>query len=620
MHLDHETPDRKLKHALSMQDLFFLCMGGIIGSGWLFAVLGAAAVAGPAVIISWIIGGILIMFIALTYAELSGMIPRSGAIVRYPHLTHGGFTGFILGWAYLLSSVAVPSIEAIAVVSYSSSYLPFHLTYVDKASNVTLLTASGVIFALLLMIAFFCLNYFGVRLFSRLNTIITWWKFILPVLTFILLFFAFKGSNFTAGNGFFALGLPSVFQAIAVSGIVFAYGGFRQGLDFGGEARNPQRDVPRATLLAVAAAIVIYLLLQVAFIGAINWAGAGVTLGNWAKLGASSWANAPFASELRSSGFALLVSFVVFLNIDAWVSPAGTGLVYTGTCTRTIFGMSMDGYFPSLFTRMSRYGIPLASLVLTLVIGVLFLLPLPSWYLLVGFISSASVLTYIMGGAGLTVLRRTASELHRPFRLSGASILAPISFIAAGLIFYWAGTSILNYVIPAVFVGLPLYAWFYAPRRLGVKPSIAIMTGVVFLVALILTAYFGPLGAAAGHGILSFGPYVALVFSEIAGFTAILWAAARSEHREEFKAGLWLIAFIFAIYILSYFGPYGPLPAAQQIPFPFDTLIAAVIALGAYFWASFAGYRTPEVDEIVRNNEAVIAEDTGVEAGAAPIG
>lgn len=92
-----EASDRKLHHAMSLQQLLFLSMGGIIGSGWLFAVLGADATAGPAAVVSWILGGIFVLLIALAYAEVAGMLPRSGAIIRYPALTHGAFVGFILG-------------------------------------------------------------------------------------------------------------------------------------------------------------------------------------------------------------------------------------------------------------------------------------------------------------------------------------------------------------------------------------------------------------------------------------------------------------------------------------------------------------------------------------------
>jgi amino acid transporter len=81
-------------------ELFYIGLGGIIGSGWLFATLYAAENAGGASILSWIIGGVLISFMALAYAEISSAIPKSGGIARYPHYTHGGLVGFIMTWAY----------------------------------------------------------------------------------------------------------------------------------------------------------------------------------------------------------------------------------------------------------------------------------------------------------------------------------------------------------------------------------------------------------------------------------------------------------------------------------------------------------------------------------------
>lgn len=626
MALDHEAADRQLKKTLSLQDLFFLSMGGIIGSGWLFAVLGADNIAGPAVIISWIIGGILTLFIALTYAEVAGMLPRSGAIVRYPHLTHGGFTGYLLGWSFFLSAVAVPTIEAEAVVQYAAPYI-HGLTTLDKSINKQILTGGGMIFAAILIAIFFFLNYFGVRFFGTVNTVITWWKFVLPALTFVFLMFAFHGSNFTAGGGFFAQGVPAIFQAIAISGIVFSYLGFRQALDFGGEAKNPQRDVPIATIASVVAATILYTLLQVGFTGAINWHAAGIPVGDWARLAGSKFAAAPFASELRGSSLALLAAFAVLLQIDAYVSPGGTGLVYTGTTSRTLFGMSIDGYFPSLFTKVSRFGVPLPALIATVVIGWFFLLPLPSWYLLVGFISSATVLTYLTGGVGLAVFRRTAGELHRPFRLRAAALLAPVSFISAGLIVFWSGTATLTYVVGAVFIGLPLYAWFYAPSRLGVKKSVAYLTGLGFLIAFLITGYFGPFylaGADFDHpGGLGFGPYIGLVIVEVAIFALIMRLFALDENRQEIGASLWFLGFLFAIYIVSYFSDFGPLPKGQHLAFPIGTIVAAVISLACYYWAVNLGFKTREITEIIGREMASeaggIAETAGT-VGPNPLG
>src|SRR5487761_1583178 len=121
---EFEDADRHLRKGLTFTSLLFLSLSGIIGSGWLFAVLKAAGIAGPAAIVSWLIGGIFVMFIAFSWSEISAMLPRTGGIVRYPYLTHGGFTGWLVGWSYWLSAVTVPAIEAEAVVTYVGGRFP----------------------------------------------------------------------------------------------------------------------------------------------------------------------------------------------------------------------------------------------------------------------------------------------------------------------------------------------------------------------------------------------------------------------------------------------------------------------------------------------------------------
>ena len=593
---EYESQDKHLRKELSFQDLFFLSMSGIIGSGWLLAVLGADAIAGPAVVLSWLIGGILVLIIALNYAEIAGMIPRSGAIVRYPHMTHGSYTGYVLAWSYFLSAVTVPTIEAEAVVTYASSYIKgLTFTATVNGSSVTLLSGLGILFALVLIVAFFLLNYFGIKTLGRINTIITWWKFVIPALTFIFLFFVFRANNFSQFGGFAPMGSAPIFEAIPTAGIVFSYLGFRQALDYGGEARNPQRDIPRATIISVIAATILYTLLQLSFTGAIHWSVLGIPVGAWSKLDASKWATAPFASALEATGVAFFAAFAVLLNIDAYVSPGGTGLVYTGTAARTVYGIAVDNYLPPFFARVNeRWGVPIVSLVTATIIGLVFLLPLPSWYLLVGFISSATVLTYLMGGVGLQVLRRTARDLHRPYRLAGASILSPLGFIAAALIVYWSGTSLLNYLVTAIVLGLPLFAWIYAPRKLGINQLSGLIAGIVMLIAVLVTGYFGLYAPTT----LPFFTYFILLAVEVLLFSGYLWFACVPEKRHEITSSAWLLVLLFGLYLLTYFGAFGPLKT-PILAFPLDTIIAAIFSLIIFYWAVAAGHSTPEIEAIV---------------------
>ena len=104
--------------------LFMLSMNGIIGSGWLFAPMYAAKIAGPAAIISWLIGGIAAILIALTFAELSTMLPVAGGTAHIPQLSHGAFASFLLSWIAWITSLMLAPIEVQAVLQYSSLFFP----------------------------------------------------------------------------------------------------------------------------------------------------------------------------------------------------------------------------------------------------------------------------------------------------------------------------------------------------------------------------------------------------------------------------------------------------------------------------------------------------------------
>src|SRR6202034_1773382 len=117
--------------------LMFTGLGPIIGSGWLFGAWRAAQLAGPDAIYAWIIGAVVILFVALTYAEQGAMFPESGGAVRYGHYSHGSLVGFIAGWAAWIAIVSVIPVEAEASVQCMSSW-PWgwaHALYVHAANG-----------------------------------------------------------------------------------------------------------------------------------------------------------------------------------------------------------------------------------------------------------------------------------------------------------------------------------------------------------------------------------------------------------------------------------------------------------------------------------------------------
>ncbi len=597
-----EAPDRRLHRAVGLWRLLFLGVSAQIGSGWLFAVLKAAGVAGPAATVSWLVGGVLMGLIALAFAELATMLPRSGAIVRYPYLSHGPFTGWIIGWGYWLSAVSIPPIEAEAVLTYIGGRFPGAGLLQTKAGVPVLAWPWGILCGIGLMIIFFAINFVGVRLLSESNFWVTVWKLVIPTATFCFLFVIFRGSNFTAFGGFAPHGAAAIFHALGTSGIIFSMIGIRQALDFGGEARNPQRDIPLATCGSILIPVALYIVLQVAFLGALNWHSAGLHPGDWAGLTGSSWASGPFFHALDAAGIAALASFGTVLLIDAGISPSGTGLVYLGTATRSLYGLSIHRNLPRVFERVGRLGIPWLSLTASLVIGCLFFIPAPSWYQLVGFISAAAVMTFVTGGVGLQVLRRTAPALARPFRLPAAWLWAPVGFLAATEILYWSGFTVIINVVAATFIGLPIFTWYYAWRAGWTNRIAGAVLGVVFLAAWIYINRMGGwvLTASGSHapGGWSFGVYDSAFSAAVVAFCVALALLSNRTGRRHVAAAAWFIFLLLATLPLSYYGHYGPL-RTPPVGFPWGVLIEAGIGLAAYFWGVRSGFLSEEMREIL---------------------
>src|SRR5207244_1927659 len=132
----------------------------------------------------------------------------------------------------------------------------------------------------LLMPTFAAINFVAMRLFSKVNSAITWWKVAIPVLTILVLLFKFHGGNFNSHGGFLPLGTKALFAAIPGAGIVFAYLGFEQADQLAGEIKDPSRNLPRAIITAILLCTAIYVMLQIVFIGALHpsdlnhgWAG-----------------------------------------------------------------------------------------------------------------------------------------------------------------------------------------------------------------------------------------------------------------------------------------------------------------------------------------------------------
>lgn len=517
-------------------------LGSIIGSGWLFGAWRAAEVAGPAALIAWILGTIIILFIGLTYAELGTMFPEAGGMVRYGHFSHGSLVGYISGWANWIAIVSVIPVEAEASAQYMSSW---SFTWAHNLYNTHdhQLSTAGLLIAAILVIVYFLLNYFTVQLFARVNTAITIFKFIIPGLTIIGLIVAgYHSSNFTHYNGFMPNGWAGVLTAIATSGIVFAFNGFQSPVNLAGEAKNPQRSIPIAVIGSILMAGVIYVLLQLAFIGAVK---PSMLAKGWGHI----QLNSPFADLAIAWGLNWLA---LLLFADAFISPSGTGMTYTATTARMIYGMERNGYFPKVFGFINpKVGVPRAAMWLNLLVSFIFLFLFRGWGSLASVISVATLISYVTGPISVMVFRNhDATLLHRPLKIKGMQFIAPIAFIMASLIYYWAQWPLTGKVTIIMVLGLPIYLYYQAKSNWN------------------------------GFG-------------------------------RDLKAGLWLLVYLVYMAFISYIGS-NKFNGINIIPYGWDFIVIIGSSLIFYGWGIKSGYLTKDLENGYQLHEAEAQTDAKI--------
>jgi amino acid transporter len=512
----------------------------IIGSGWLFGAWYATSAAGAAGLVGWLIGGAAIIILALIHAELGGMYPVAGGTARFPHFAFGSVAGISFGFFSWLQAITVAPIECYAVFQYASYY--WHSVYNTKTGNVTGL---GFAMTIVLMAIFTIINFLAMRWFSRVNSAITWWKVAIPVLAIIVLFTKFHGGNFHMGGGFFPIGAgwKALFAAIPSAGIVFAYLGFEQADQLAGEVKNPQRNVPLGVIGAILLGTAIYCLLDVVFVGALT--PHMLAHGPFALATNTGLGSGPFAFLAGAAGLGWLA---IILRIDAFISPFGTGLIYTTSTSRVGYGLARNRYYPQFFQKVDSRGVPWISLILTFVFGLIFLLPFPSWHSLVGLVTGASVLMYAGAPLAMGAFRKQVPEANRPFRLAGAGVLAPLGFFVANMLIYWSGLTTV---------------W---------KLGVCIVIGYVVI--------------------------------------GIFMAFDKGRPPLDWKSASWLPVYLIGMGLISWFGQFSgesskkPPLNTGLIPFWWDILVVFIFSLVIYYWARAVRLPREEMMELVSRQAA----------------
>lgn len=432
-----------LKRSIGTLSLLFAAVGGIVGSGWLLGPLFAAQFAGPSAVLSWVIGGCLMMIIALTFAELASSFPLAGGTVRFLQLSHGPLVSFSMSWIGWLASVAVAPIETMALLHYATAYLPWLMHTVN---GVYLLTHSGTAIAALLLFLMCILNSVGVKILTQTNSFVVILKLLVPIATLIIIFHhAFHLDNFTT-CGFAPLGIKGILAALPLAGVVFSFIGYSPAIQLAGEAKNPQRSIPIAIIGSLSLCLILYVLLQIVFIGSIA---PSSLLHGWSQLRFEGDAG-PFAGIALSLGLAW---FAKILFIDAALSPFGTGLIYTATAARMCYALGKNGLLPHSLLTINRFGIPIKLVGINFVVGMFLFLPFPTWQNMMSFLVSSFVFAYAVGPLSLIVLRKTLPDHPRPFRVPQPYLFCLLAFYICNLILYWTGWLIVSKMLVAIAVG-----------------------------------------------------------------------------------------------------------------------------------------------------------------------
>lgn len=499
---------RHMKREIGLIGLTFVAVSGVLGSGWLFAPLLASQQAGPASIVAWAIGGVAILLIALTFAEISAMLPVPGGIARLPQFSHGNVVAMAMGWSAWIGYNSTVSIEVAAMLRYLAPHVSWMSGDLSDWRTLS--------FAIFLLALFTVINALGVQFFTRINSTMTWIKIAIPlIITGTLLWSRFDPANFTAPQtgGFSPFGMHGIFAAVSTGGIIFSYIGFRHAIDMAGEVRNPGRMIPLALVLSVIICFIVYAGLQIAFVGAMpssmltaGWNGIMVN----ARLG-------PIDAVATSLG---LLWLVALLNVGAVIGPFGGGLVAAGSNGRLAYALARNGFFPKFLAGLSKRDIPLSALLLNFVVSTLILMVF-SFDEIVSLNGAAIVLSFIVGPIAVVALRDLLPNQRRPLRLPAVKLIGAAAFMVATLIIYWSGWDTISQLGVVLLLGLVLFIihgrWL-SPGPLDFREASWLLP---YLVGIGLFSYFGTFG---GTGVLPFGWDIVAI--AIFSFAIFAWAIA----------------------------------------------------------------------------------------------
>lgn len=389
----------RLKRTMGVGQLTMFSVGATLGTG-IFVVLGEAApLAGPAVVLAFVLAAVTALLSALSYAELAGTIPVSGSSYSYAYATMGELVAWVCGWCLLLEYAVSVSAVAVGWGQYLNEFLAGTIgVAIPTALSDPPGPDGGVVnipaIAVVLLATWLLLR--GASESATANTVMVVLKIAVLAFFCVVAFTAFDSDNLTP---FAPMGLAGISAAGAK--VFFSYIGFDAASTAGEEARNPTRDLPRAIMLSLGIVTATYVLVGLAAVAAVHYT----------DLGESEASLAMVLTETTDSAWPAVV-----LSIGAVIAIASVVLVVLYGQTRILFAMSRDGLIPRVFSKVNpRRQVPSANIwIVSAFVSLLAgFIPLGE---LADATSIGTLFAFALVNIGVIILRRTRPDLPRSFR------------------------------------------------------------------------------------------------------------------------------------------------------------------------------------------------------------
>jgi len=450
--LQAELGTRKdFRRVLGLWQLTAIGLGGIIGVG-IFVLAGqqAAANAGPAVAISFIIAGIASAAAALCYAEFSGLIPVTGSAYTYGYAVLGEGIAWLIGWDLLLEYALIVAAVASGWSGYVLNLLDAFGIHVPEALRGAPGSGPGHAFNLIgatVAIAVAVLLTLRTEWGARANTLIVAIKIVAVVLVIGVGVFYVNPANWhpfvpertVDAHGVGHFGWPGVVTAAAV--VFFAVFGYDTLTTAAEEAKNPQRDLPRAILLSLGVSMTLYIAITLVLTGMVPYA----QLGN----------EAPVAQAFQALGMKWIGAAI---SVTAIASILSVIFAFMLAAARIWFALSRDGLLPGWFAKVHpRYGTPhrptIVLGVFTAVVAGLFPLGEVAKLVNIGVLSA-----FIVICAAVLVLRSRKPELPRAFRTPWVPLVPVVGILFS--IWLLSELALITWMVFLVWLALGLLIYF----------------------------------------------------------------------------------------------------------------------------------------------------------------